>query len=162
MTSIIGGDPGQTKLSADVVRSCVLAQHQRLRQAIGVALDLARDAGQGDAGAGRRLSAALGSLRAAIEEHVELEERTLIPRLRGADSFGEERVQRLLDEHERQREELTRYLTEDMLGSDLRLAAFALEGLLCAVLEDIDEEEREFLGPEVLCDDPLMVDQFTG
>lgn len=141
------------------MRSGILAQQRRLRRALGAALDLAGETAQGDGSAGRRLAVALESVRVALEDHVALEERTLIPRLRQADPFGPARVQRLVDEHNRQREELIAFLSDDLLlRSDLCLGAYALEGLLRAMLRHLDDEEREFLGPEMLCDDPVMVD----
>jgi hypothetical protein len=75
---------------------------------------------------------------------------------------GPERADRLLDEHRRQRFMLAMLHDEAIAGPRLPALAAKLDALARWLLEDMDEEERCLLIPEVVRDDGVVVDQSCG
>jgi hypothetical protein len=89
--------------------------------------------------------------------HLDLEEEVLVPALRDADAWGDERADLLLREHAGQRErfgELLRSLRE--ARAPLRAVALETRLLVRDVLFDMDHEEHALLSPRVLRDDPVV------
>jgi iron-sulfur cluster repair protein YtfE (RIC family) len=104
----------------------------------------------------RELGAAL---RQRFLAHLELEERLLVPALREADAWGEQRAGKVAREHALQRAQLDRLL--DHLRDATRAPAeLARElGALVNELEvDMEHEERTALSPSLLRDDVVAVD----
>lgn len=150
-----------TPASASSVRAQILAQHDRLRSFLAQAVRIAHAAAGGDTSAGRSLFAICTGLRTRLEKHMAFEESALVPALLQGDSWGAERARHLEDEHVRQRQELTMLVAVGQTEADPRTVAFTLQTLISDVLIDMDHEERDLLVPEVLHDDPIVVDQMT-
>jgi hypothetical protein len=142
------------------VRGEILRQHGTLRGLLRRAVaqttvDL-RQRGTDSAGLGLLLS----EVALRFREHLEFEEQTLVRALRVADAWGPQRVDRLLDEHDRQRREidaLSRGLAE---GWDTQQIALALRSLVTDFLVDMAEEEAGALA--ALRDEVFVAEQMTG
>ena len=84
--------------SPERARADVLAEHARLRarldQLVAQALPTARKVGHA------ALRGLLTELRSAIQDHVQLEERELVPLLQTVDAWGPVRVAKLRDRHD--------------------------------------------------------------
>jgi hypothetical protein len=150
-----------TAPSASDVRSEILAQHGALRTFLTDAAQTARSAAGGDVAAGRTLFSICARLRSRLERHMAFEEGALVPALRASDPWGVERARRLLEEHVRQRQELSALVQVSQTEAEARTVAFTLQTLISDVLIDMDHEERELLTPQVLHDDPIVLDQAT-
>jgi iron-sulfur cluster repair protein YtfE (RIC family) len=104
--------------------------------------------------------------RALLEElsnHMRWEEHYLLPALRDADAWGEERARRLIGDHREQRQVLD--LIIERLRDSGRPEALVVRdvfGLIAFLREDMDEEERDLLDPRVLRDDVVGIDVETG
>jgi hypothetical protein len=147
--------------SASDVRREIFAQHGVLRTFLADAAQTARSAAGGDVAAGRMLFAICARLRSRLERHMAFEEGALVPALRASDPWGIERARRLLEEHVRQRQELSALVQLSQTEAEARTVAFTLQTLISDVLIDMDHEERELLTREVLHDDPIVLDQAT-
>jgi hypothetical protein len=91
------------------------------------------------------------------------EESYLLPALREADAWGEERAARLIRDHREQRELF------DFLNARLRdeaqpaaLVARDVNHLVALLRDDMREEEAELLDERVLRDDIVAVDALTS
>lgn len=103
------------------------------------------------------------SLRQRFLEHLELEDRTLVPALRTIDAWGEERAARLDREHRHQRERLDeimgRLRPEERAGAEL---AGDLARLVREILLDMEHEEKTVLDENLLRDDVVTTDVEAG
>jgi len=144
------------------VRARVLEDHDGLRGQLERLEALAEGTGRGEReGEGMRRDA-----RALLERlliHMQWEERFLLPALREADAWGEERAERLLSDHREQRQLL------DFILSRLRDAARPeplvvtdVVHLIAFLREDMVEEERDLLDERVLRDDVVAIDVEAG
>lgn len=146
------------------IRIRVLADHEELRGHL-VGLEklthaVRRDATDGDA---RRLREITRVLLDQLSKHMRWEERYLLPALRDADAWGEERAARLLGDHREQRQVLD--LIVERLGDSGRPEALVVGdvfGLIAFLRADMEEEERDLLDPRVLRDDVVGIDVETG
>ena len=145
--------------TAAAVRDEILAQHSALRRFLEEVAAAARATGAGDESSGRSLCAMCMRLRSRFERHLAFEEATLVPALRQTDPWGVERARRLVDEHARQRQELSTLVALGQMEHDARTVAFVLQTLVSDILIDMEHEERELLVPEVLRDDLIVLDQ---
>jgi hypothetical protein len=143
-----------------VVRATILAQHGVLRETLNRALAVATRALRSQP-EGTSLSAIVRDLRARFRAHLEFEERWLVPLLREADAWGPERVERLLDEHGRQRAELDTLIEGIGAGWDTQRLALATRSLVTDLLIDMADEERGCVSEDLLRDDVVNVDQAT-
>lgn len=152
--------PAAPNRDGGAVRAEILRQHRvlrgLLRRALGQTTVDLREGGTDSAGLGLVLSEVARRFR----EHLELEEGTLVPALRAADAWGPARVDRLLDEHERQRREIDTVLRGLAEGWDRKQLAVSLRSLVTDFLVDMAEEEAGALA--VLGDDGFAKDQMTG
>ena len=128
----------------DQARAQLLQEHERLRELMSDALDLARRALHG-VGSWSELGRALDALLDAFAAHNVSEETLLAPILRANPAVGPARVARMLEEH----------AAEHMaMRSALAGAPEAVAGRIGELAEDIDAhmaaEERTFLSPGVL------------
>jgi hypothetical protein len=144
-------------LDYDEKRKQLLSEHEVLRVLLSYLRAAAAQALEGSPLGGARLRASLVPLRAAFELHLGREEAALSPILERLDAWGPLRVQRMREEHERQRAAFEGVARDAALGADdARLAQRALE-LVTAVLADMDAEERDLFDP-ALHDDPGVSD----
>ena len=149
--------------TAEEARRQILTQHQTitmLLRAAGAVADMA-------AGGARRVADLLPhyleSVRAALEQHLAFEERLILPILQNDPPLGPERAKRLCAEHRRQRAELAALALErDQIAVRPAAVAQRLRALIDAFLEDMAEEERVLLTPEVVRDDLVSVEQECG
>ena len=89
-------------------------------------------------------------LRLALAAHNQLEETVLRPALSAADSFGEVRIDQMVDHHVAEHDTLRGQLDRLRVG-DLRVTIASLR-------RHLEHEERTFLSPRVLRDDVVTVE----
>jgi hypothetical protein len=145
------------------VRSEVLGQHEVVRDLLQQAIDEASSTLRRPQGGDDRTAVAhlAYEMRRRVRAHLAFEERLLIPVLSCADSWGPERARNLVEEHTRQREQLDDLLRGVEEGWDRARLASALGSLAAEFLRDMQEEERDYLHPDILRDDVIVVDQAT-
>ena len=134
------------------VRSEVLEQHETLRALMSRALDRTHAEQRGDF---IELAHLAHEIRRRFRTHVAFEERVLVPVLTSADVWGPERVRNLLDEHADQRAQLDALIAGIEGGWERPQIARALDALARDILRDMLEEERDYLNPELLSDEPI-------
>lgn len=145
------------------VRDRVLSDHAALRARLEHLEQLADHAATRRGADPEGLRAGAEALLATLREHMRWEDRFLLPLLRDADGWGDERARRFEAEHAEQREVL------GLLSGDLRegsrpprVVAAHLLDLIEGLRLDMDEEERVFLDPCVVRDDVVGIDVETG
>jgi hypothetical protein len=106
--------------------------------------------------------------RAAIErlvrevwQHLDFEDRLLVPALREVDAWGRLRAEQIAAEHASQRAALG-VLRQLARHGDRRLAVDGARGLIDELTADMDAEERDLLDPDLLRDDVIAIDQCGG
>ena len=145
------------------VRQRILHDHQALRARITEVDALARRTLAEESGLDAELRAAGERLQREMVAHLDLEDRLMLPALRAADAWGEERAQLVEREHREQRAELARIL--DLLrdgGVTPREVANTLEAFFEALLADMQHEERAMLDGDLLRDDVIGIDVEAG
>jgi hemerythrin-like domain-containing protein len=142
--------------SPSAVRCRILSDHEVLRGALDVIEALAREVLQGGSSVGPELHKRTRELEQRLHTHMELEERILVPALHEADAWGRERVERLQEEHARQRQIMdvlrSWHPWSDRSTVELALIVWGFARLL---REDMASEERVSLAEDVLRDDPI-------
>jgi hemerythrin-like domain-containing protein len=139
------------------VRQLILEDHVWLRAVLATVDDLAHRVADGDRELLGRLRERVADMSQRLMGHLDLEEEVLVPALRDADAWGDERADLLLREHAGQRErfgELLRSLRE--ARAPLRAVALETRLLVRDVLFDMDNEDHALLSPRVLRDDPVV------
>lgn len=147
-----------THILPSQVRRMILEDHVWLRGILTDLDELARRVADGDHELLGRLRERVLELRDRFLHHLDLEEETLVPALRDADAWGDERAALLLREHAAQRErfgELLKRLNE--VGSPARSLALEIRLLVRDLLFDMEHEEHALLSPRVLRDDPVVI-----
>jgi hypothetical protein len=158
----LGWSAPEKRLDAGTALRGILAQHVQIRDLLLRSQKTAAAALEGEAVAPDAVTSAIGDIRTTMEVHLAYEERVLLPLLRDDLPLGPERADRLLDEHRRQREMLATLHHEAVAGPKLPLLAAKLDVLARWLLEDMQEEERCLLIPDVVRDDVVVVDQSDG
>jgi hypothetical protein len=125
----------------------VRRQHQLLRGL----LVTAQAAAQKDQNA-LEISHLAHEIRRRFRAHLAFEERHLVPVLTCTEVWGPDRVRDLIDEHTRQRHDLDALLAGIELGWPRSTVAHVLHAVATGLLRDMEEEERDYLGPELLRD----------
>ena len=148
-------------VDAGAARHGILQQHQWIRVVLGRGTEAARARLESD-GPAEPVVAAIDELRSAMIAHLAFEESVLLPLLRDDLPLGPERADRLLDEHTRQRAMLDAIFEEARREPDLYTLAAKLAHLTDWLYADMLEEERSLLNPDVVRDDPVVVDQTCG
>jgi acetoin utilization protein AcuB len=149
---------GTERPSPEEIRRRVVDEHRRIAVLLDKLEGLARQLGGGDEGADPLLRRAVFELHEVMRHHMAYEERTLLPALRDADSFGPARVAAFVREHQAQRSMLENIATElAATESSERLTVGVLE-LVRAIRDDMETERREFLDPELLRDSVVRTD----
>lgn len=141
-------------LSPSEVREQILAQHMALRGMLERLEVRARMLLQGKRQGAATLREEFQVFGRHLTEHLELEERILVPALREADAWGEERVARFQEEHARQRE-IMDGLARAGTDSPYEFALMTW-GFVRLLLEDMAEEEKVSLNERVLRDTPIQ------
>ena len=137
------------------VRKEVLTQHEALR----ALLTTARTAAQQPSANPLSVSHLALDIRRRFRAHLAFEERVLVPVLAAIDVWGPDRVRDLVDEHSRQRDELDALVDGIEQGWEPEQAAAVLRDLSGSLLRDMAEEERDYLGPELLREYLLISDR---
>jgi hypothetical protein len=94
----------------------------------------------------------LDRLLRSLDEHISFEERHLMPLLHGRNPFGHRYARLLLEDHARQREELAVMARQADDPDDVISLALAIQAFASDVLQDMDDEELQFLTPHLLSD----------
>jgi hypothetical protein len=121
------------------------AQHAMLRELIERCDELADQVDAGAANAGRLVDE-VARLRVAFDAHNQFEEQLLRPLLLDADWMGAVRVARMVEDHVEEH--------RAMRGSLADGPTAALRDVLASLRDHLTAEERYFVSPRVLRDDP--------
>lgn len=144
------------------VRDSILRDHDQIRELLATVDDLAAAVVRGgcDALPLRRSASRLYEL---LQGHLDFEDEHLIPAIRDADAWGEERARQLQEEHREQRELLSYVLgqIEDREHAP-KLLGQTLKGFVAAMIEDMDHEENAIVNEEILRDDVVGIDVEAG
>jgi hemerythrin HHE cation binding domain-containing protein len=149
----LGWSDPKDRVNAGTARHAILSQHRRIRLLLLRAGAVAEAALEGTPPRPDAVACAIGDIRLAMEVHLAFEEAVLPPLLRADLPLGPERVERLLDEHTRQRAMLAGLYREAVQHPELPTLAAKLAYLAAWLLADMAEEERCLINPEVLHDD---------
>jgi iron-sulfur cluster repair protein YtfE (RIC family) len=149
-------------MEPSAIRARILSDHQGLRR------DLERlEALAAEVSTGRTPSTALRvdteALLAWLRAHMRWEESYLLPALREADAWGNERAERLVQDHREQRE-LLDFLNQ-RIADEMQPAALLARDvahLIALLRDDMRVEEAELLDERVLRDDVVAIDVVTG
>lgn len=142
------------EMSNSARRACLCRQHESLRKRV----DATRSAAFAALAGGEdttQLACAIAALEAELTLHLQSEEALLGPILGAIDAWGPVRLERLRTEHRQQRAFFL-VLTDPSSGIETiarRTMAFCGE-----LLDDMDFEERELFGENVLRDDCVTLD----
>jgi hypothetical protein len=133
-------------MGPEQVRATILEDHARLRLLFEEADGVARRVLAGDALLAFRMRVLAEALREQVLAHLALEDRLLLPLLRGDGAEGEERAQGVAREHRSQRERVGLLLDapSDPRGGPDTLARSVCE-LVADLLAHMAEEERTTL-----------------
>jgi Hemerythrin HHE cation binding domain len=159
MSITLNRGPGQSRLPADTVCRRVREQHVELRQLLMSGLDHVRAALAGQQSAHMPLRLLVGVTYQVFVEHLSEEEALVFPILEDDLPVGPRRAELLREEHAKQLGELTALC---MLREDDDELANRFSRLANSLLEDMEDEERSLLIPEVLRDDGVVIDQCGG
>ena len=145
------------------IRTLILEDHVWLRGEFAKVDGLARRVLEGEEGLEEELRRRGEEIRGRFLRHLALEDAYLVPALREADSWGEERARRVEVEHAEQRADMDRLL-EDLRDRQRPADEIAkeLRELVTALLTDMEQEEASCLDPRVLRDDVVVIDAEGG
>ena len=160
--SDLGWSPPLQRVDAETARRGILSQHTRIRALLERARAVAEAALDGNPPLPDSVASAVGDIRTTLEVHLTFEEAVLVPILRDDLPVGPLRADRLLHEHEQQRGVLATLHREACAYPELPMLAAKLAFLTSWLLDDMAEEERSLLTPDVVRDDPVVVDQSSG
>jgi hypothetical protein len=161
MTASIWSVPGH-RLDAAAARRTILVQHQRIRELLEHARDVAERALDQAELAPDAVASAIGDIHATLEVHLTFEEKVLVEIFNDDIPLGPQRAERLREEHAQQRATLAGLHAEAKAAPQLPMLAAKLAFLTSWLLEDMSEEERTVLHPDVLRDDLIAIDQSDG
>ena len=146
----------ESLVEADEILERVLADHEVLRGMLVRIEVLARHVLQGRLRFAKELREQFIVLDARFREHLALEERILAPALLASDAWGPDRVERLHEEHARQREIMTETWQAGRRGEpNILVFALLAWGFVRMLREDMAEEERISLNDRVLGQSPI-------
>jgi hemerythrin-like domain-containing protein len=148
-------------LSASQVRSLILDEHAMLRGLLDDIEESFVDIEACSPGAVGRLMARIQRFFDALLKHIAHEEIVLRPVVAVADAWGAARVEKMDQEHHAQRAAV-RALSALTFTSNVDAKLRQLRDFTRAIAKDMAEEERGCLSEEVLRDDVIVIDTFTG
>jgi len=161
--------PPEDTSSPSSVREAVLSQHRAI-ETILVRIDDALDDVSTDS-EGSSIEASLTAhlrdrareLHDEFRDHLAFEERYMLPLVREIDSWGEERVDRILKEHAEQRELLEfLWLRFDSPDTHSQVLVSHIRDFSEILRKDMHHEEHEVLSETLLRDDVVAIDAETG
>jgi hypothetical protein len=161
MSESIWAIPGQ-RVDAATARRTILVQHQRIRGLLANARDVAERALDQQPLSPDAVASAIGDIHTTFDVHLRYEEKVLIEIFNDDLPLGPIRAERLREEHARQRATLAGLHAEAKVGPRVPMLAAKLAFLTTWLLDDMEEEERTLLTPEVVRDDGICVDQTCG
>lgn len=146
------------------VRGHVLQDHEGLRRDLDRLEERAKQTRREDPVS--HLPSLLGDAETLLEKlqvHMRWEEVHLLPVLRDADAWGEERALRLERDHREQRA-LLDFILERLHDTERpnELLYSDVFGLIAFLREDMEEEERDLLDERVLRDDVIAIEMEAG
>lgn len=127
----------------------LLQQHEQIRMLIRRCDELL-DLTDRDPSQVQELVLAVARLRWAVESHNRVEEQLLSPVLREIDSFGDVRVEHMVDAHRKEHAQIGERLDKPVVDS--------LRQTLGLLREHLEAEERYFLTSRVLRDDLVTLE----
>jgi hypothetical protein len=151
------------ELHPSQIRALLLREHDDLRRLASSIHETAQHILEGDSAAAPALHDMCTRLHASLCAHLDLEDAVLAPALRETDAFGPDRADALIRHHQAQRRTIEAVLAHgaDAEGDPHKMAEL-VQPFVSHLLEDMDREDREVLHPNLLKDDPILVDGFTG
>jgi Hemerythrin HHE cation binding domain len=152
----------ERRLNAAGARRAILLQHDRIRDLLETAHDVAEHALDGEGCSPDAVANAIGDIHAMLEAHLTFEERVLVAILEDDLPLGPVRAQHLKEDHEKQRGTLAGLHREALRGPQLPTLAVKLAFLTTWLLADMQDEESNLLTPEVVRDDVVVIDQSSG
>jgi hypothetical protein len=158
----LGWSAPENRVDAGSALKGILAQHGQIRDLLERSQAMAAAALAGEVVAAEMIASSIGDIRTTMEVHLAFEERVLLPLLHDDLPLGPARADALLDEHRQQRHLLAAMHAEAAAGVSLPQLAEKLDMLTRWLLEDMCEEERCLLIPDVIRDDIVVVDQSCG
>ena len=161
MTGSIWDVPSH-RMDAASARRSILIQHQRIRALLARAREVAERALDQEALPENAVASAIGDIHTTLEVHLTFEEKVLVDIFNDDLPLGPHRVARLRDEHARQRATLAGLHAEAQAAPLVPMLAAKLAFLTNWLLEDMMEEERTLITPDVVRDDGVAVDQSDG
>jgi WS/DGAT/MGAT family acyltransferase len=161
--TLVWPDASVAPQTASELREAILAQHAVLSELLDAVETAAARVQGGDGSVLELLRERARELHDRMSEHLEFEDRCLVPTVRAVEAWGPERARQIDEEHVDQRELLAFVLgrLEDR-GSPVQLLAEQLRSFVGAVRDDMHYEEEAVLSDELLRDDVVAVDAVTG
>jgi hypothetical protein len=148
-------------MKPSAIRSELLEQHAKLRATIEEARRAVVHAHESDSMRGE-LRSCVGRLGLGLRTHNRREEELLEGILFTVDAWGPERAEIMSAQHVAEHTELCTVLVDASATSDAAIVDGVLVAVLDQLLEHMAREEKAFLGEDVLRDDGIVVDQFSG
>ena len=145
------------------LRRTVLAQHAELSKLLDTVAAAARRVQGGDGSVLDLLRDCGRELHERMSEHLDYEDRWLVPAMRELDAWGTERARSIDEEHRDQRELLSFVLSrlEDR-KAPVQLLADQLLSFVAAMRDDMQFEEAAVLREDLLRDDVVSVGATSG
>ena len=139
------------------VRQKILAEHTELRAKL-LRLELLLDhIPPGNEGWSGPVESAVLQLVEALKAHMQRENELLLPILRGIDAWGPDRALQLEQEHHHQQVDLA-VLVGKLEGGALQPVMALAREFIALLRADMEFEEQEFLGANLLRDDLVTAD----
>ena len=148
-------------MNRNEIRSELLEQHAKLRVMVEAARRSVGHADESEAGRDE-LRACMDHLSLGLRAHNGREEELLRGILLTVDAWGPVRAEIMGERHLAEHAELSAILVDAKATSDTAIADGGLVLALDRLLEHMSREEKAFLGEDVLRDDNIDVDQFSG
>ena len=158
----LGWSAPENRVDAGTALKGILAQHGQIRDLLERSQAVAAAALAGEPIPTEMIATSIGDIRMTLEVHLAFEEKVLLPLLHDDLPLGPARAAALLDEHRQQRHLLATMHAEAAAGPSLPQLAEKLDLLTRWLLDDMCEEERCLLIPDVIRDDVVVVDQTCG
>ncbi len=149
------------ELTATQIRKLILDEHAVLRDELQDIATLLQDVTAKRAQAAERLRHRMKTFSEAFLKHIAHEDSLLRPVLANIDAWGAVRVEKMDDEHREQRSTIAA-LTSLEMASDLEGYLARIRAFVLAISADMEAEEHECLSPDILRDDTIVIDYFTG
>ena len=149
------------ELNSSQIRKLILDEHAVLRDEMEDIATLLQDVAAQRAEAAQRLQQRMRKFYDAFLKHIAHEDSLLRPVLANIDAWGAVRVEKLDDEHREQRSTIAA-LTALNPMSDFEAYLKRVQAFVTAVAADMAAEEQECLSPNILRDDTIVIDAFTG